>query len=106
MSYWEPDYTLKDTDIIALFRITPQDGVDAVEAAAAAAGESSTAASWTVVWTDRLMPATSIAPRPIAWTFPNAPDKFFAHIAFDLNLFEGGSIANLTASNIGNVFGF
>ncbi len=31
----------------------PQDGVDAIEAAAAVAGESSTA-TWTVVWTDRL----------------------------------------------------
>ena len=36
MGYWEPDYTPKDTDIIALFRITPQDGVDAIEAAAPA----------------------------------------------------------------------
>jgi ribulose-bisphosphate carboxylase large chain len=36
-----------------LFRITPQDGVDPIEAAAAVAGESSTA-TWTVVWTDRL----------------------------------------------------
>ena len=35
------------------FRITPQDGVDPEEAAAAVAGESSTA-TWTVVWTDRL----------------------------------------------------
>lgn len=43
MGYWEPDYVPKETDIIALFRITPQDGVDAVEAAAAVAGESSTA---------------------------------------------------------------
>jgi len=33
--------------------ITPQDGVDPIEAAAAVAGESSTA-TWTVVWTDRL----------------------------------------------------
>src|SRR6202042_666304 len=53
MGYWEPDYEPKDTDVIALFRITPQDGVDAIEAAAAVAGESSTA-TWTVVWTDRL----------------------------------------------------
>ena len=37
MGYWEPDYQPKDTDIIALFRITPQDGVDPVEAAAAPA---------------------------------------------------------------------
>ena len=43
MGYWEPDYVPKGTDIIALFRITPQDGVDHIEAAAAVAGESSTA---------------------------------------------------------------
>ena len=28
MGYWEPDYKPKDTDVIALFRITPQPGVD------------------------------------------------------------------------------
>ena len=53
MGYYEPDYQPKDTDIIACFRVTPQEGVDPVEAAAAVAGESSTA-TWTVVWTDRL----------------------------------------------------
>src|SRR5260221_1218458 len=53
MGYWDGDYVPKETDIIALFRITPQEGVDPVEAAAAVAGESSTA-TWTVVWTDRL----------------------------------------------------
>src|ERR1700689_5670225 len=53
MGYWEPDYVPKATDTVCLFRITPQEGVDPVEAAAAVAGESSTA-TWTVVWTDRL----------------------------------------------------
>lgn len=53
MGYWDGDYVPKDTDILAMFRITPQEGVDAIEAAAAVAGESSTA-TWTVVWTDRL----------------------------------------------------
>jgi hypothetical protein len=38
MRYWERDYTPKDTDVIALFRITPQEGVDPTEAAAAVAG--------------------------------------------------------------------
>ncbi len=56
MGYWNGDYQPKDTDLIALFRITPQDGVDPIEAAAAVAGESSTA-TWTVVWTDRLTAA-------------------------------------------------
>jgi ribulose-bisphosphate carboxylase large chain len=106
MGYWEPDYEPKDTDIICLFRITPQDGVDPIEAAAAVAGESSTA-TWTVVWTDRLTAcelyrAKAYRVDPV----PNAEDQFFAYIAYDLDLFEPGSISNLTASIIGNVFGF
>ena len=43
MGYWDGDYVPKDTDLIALFRITPQNGVDPIEAAAAVAGESSMA---------------------------------------------------------------
>ncbi len=106
MGYWQPDYEPKDTDIIALFRITPQEGVDFEEAAAAVAGESSTA-TWTVVWTDRLTAhekyqAKAYRVDPV----PNAPGEYFAYIAYDLDLFEPGSIANLTASIIGNVFGF
>jgi ribulose-bisphosphate carboxylase large chain len=106
MGYWVPDYEPKDTDVIALFRITPQDGVDPVEAAAAVAGESSTA-TWTVVWTDRLTACEKYRAKcyrvdPV----PNAEGQYFAYIAYDLDLFEPGSIANLTASIIGNVFGF
>src|SRR6202142_3794794 len=106
MGYWEPDYQPKDTDIIALFRVTPQDGVDPIEASAAVAGESSTA-TWTVVWTDRLTAAEKYRAKcyrvdPV----PNSPGQYFAYIAYDLDLFEPGSIANLTASLIGNVFGF
>ena len=106
MGYWEPDYYPKDTDVIALFRITPQDGVDPIEAAAAVAGESSTA-TWTVVWTDRLTAAEKY--RAKAYRVdptPNNPNEYFVYIAYELDLFEPGSIANLTASIIGNVFGF
>src|SRR3954466_3053864 len=53
MGYWQPDYEPIETDVIALFRITPQPEGDADEAAAAVAGESSTA-TWTVVWGDAL----------------------------------------------------
>ncbi len=106
MGYWEPDYTPKDTDVISCFRITPQDGVDPVEAAAAVAGESSTA-TWTVVWTDRLTAADKYRAKAYRVDpVPNAPGSYFAYIAYDLELFENGSIANLTASIIGNVFGF
>src|ERR1700716_3161627 len=43
MGYWDSGYEPRDTDILALFRITPQEGVDPIEAAAAVGGESSTA---------------------------------------------------------------
>ena len=33
MGYWAPDYVPADTDVLALFRITPQEGVDPEEAA-------------------------------------------------------------------------
>jgi ribulose-bisphosphate carboxylase large chain len=106
MGYWDPDYAPKDTDIIALFRITPQDGVDAIEAAAAVAGESSTA-TWTVVWTDRLTACENYRAKAYrVEPVPGAPGQYFSYIAYDLALFEEGSIANLTASIIGNVFGF
>src|SRR6202162_2005108 len=86
MGYWEPDYEPKDTDIIALFRVTPQDGVDPIEASAAVAGESSTA-TWTVVWTDRLTAAEKYRAKcyrvdPV----PNSPGQYFASIPYDLAL--------------------
>jgi ribulose-bisphosphate carboxylase large chain len=112
MGYWQPDYRPQDTDVIALFRITPQDGVDPEEAAAAVAGESSTA-TWTVVWTDRLTAcdkyrakAYRVDPVPNTGPGTRTEQQYFAYIAYELDLFEEGSIANLTASIIGNVFGF
>ena len=106
MGYWDASYTVKATDVLALFRITPQPGVDPVEATAAVAGESSTA-TWTVVWTD-LLTACDIY-RAKAYRVdpvPSAADQYFGYIAYECELFEEGSLANLTASIIGNVFGF
>lgn len=106
MGYWNGDYEPKDTDLIALFRITPQDGVDPIEAAAAVAGESSTA-TWTVVWTDRLTACDQYRAKAYRVDpVPGTPGQYFCYVAYDLILFEEGSIANLTASIIGNVFSF
>ncbi len=106
MGYWDGDYEPKDTDLIAVFRISPQEGVDPIEAAAAVAGESSTA-TWTVVWTDRLTACENYRAKAYRVDpVPGAPGQYFSYIAYDLALFEEGSIANLTASIIGNVFGF
>ncbi|GII24763.1 form I ribulose bisphosphate carboxylase large subunit [Planosporangium mesophilum] len=106
MGYWQPDYEPKPTDVLAAFRVTPQPGVPPNEAGAAVAGESSTA-TWTVVWTDRLTAYENYQGKcyrvdPV----PAREGQYIAHIAYSLDLFEEGSIANLTSSIIGNVFGF
>ena len=106
MGYWQPDYEPKATDVLAAFRVTPQPGVPPEEAGAAVAGESSTA-TWTVVWTDRLTAHDHYQGKcyridPV----PGNPEQFMAYIAYDMDLFEEGSIANLSSSIIGNVFGF
>src|SRR6202162_801383 len=107
MGYWRPDYEPKDTDILCAFRITPQPGVDPEEAAAAVAGESSTA-TWTGVWTDRLTAYDNYQAKAYRGDgVPNSdPPQYIAYIAYKLDLFEEGSIPNLTSSIIGNVFGF
>merc|ERR1719293_261751 len=106
MGYWDASYAVKTTDVLALFRITPQPGVDPVEAAAAVAGESSTA-TWTVVWTDLLTACDRYRAKAYRVSpVPGDDGVFFALVAYDIDLFEEGSLANLTASIIGNIFGF
>ena len=53
LTYFTPDYAPSETDILAAFRMTPQQGVPPEEAGAAVAAESSTG-TWTTVWTDGL----------------------------------------------------
>ncbi len=106
MGYYLPDYEPKDTDILAAFRVTPQPGVEPQEAGAAVAGESSTA-TWTVVWTDRLTAYDNYQGKcykvePVS----GEEGQYIAYIAYNIDLFEEGSIANMTSSIIGNVFGF
>ena len=106
MGYYDADYVPKDTDILCAFRISPQVGVDAIEAAAAVAGESSTA-TWTVVWTDRLTDHKHYQAKAYrVEAVPGVENQYIAHIAYDIDLFEEGSIPNLSSSIIGNVFGF
>src|SRR6516162_8571110 len=105
MGYYNTSYEPKDTDVLCVFRLIPQDGVEPTESAAAVAGESSTA-TWTVVWTDRLTPYEHYQAKCYQVDPVPGTDQYIAYIAYDLDLFEEGSIANLTSSIIGNVFGF
>ena len=105
-TYWEPNYTPKDTDILACFKIVAQDGVPREEAAAAVAAESSTG-TWTSVWTDLLTDLDYYKGR--AYHIEGVPgddDAFFAFVAYPLDLFEEGSVVNVITSIAGNVFGF
>ena len=70
------------------------------------AGESSTA-TWTVVWTDLLTScdlyrAKAFRVSPI----PGDDGVYFAMVAYDIDLFEEGSLTNLTASIIGNIYSY
>jgi ribulose-bisphosphate carboxylase large chain len=105
MGYYDADYVPADTDIIAVFRVVPQPGVEPNEAGAAVAGESSTA-TWTVVWTDLLTDYETYQAKCFNVVQVPGTDQYLAYIAYKLDLFEEGSIANMTSSIIGNVFGF
>ncbi len=104
--YYDPDYTPKETEVLAAFRVTPQEGVPWQEAAAAVAAESSSG-TWTTVWSDLLTNQERYAGRTYKIEeIPGHPDQFMAYIAYPLDLFEEGSMANLMSSIVGNVFGF
>src|SRR5216684_5043316 len=79
MGYYDADYVPKDTDILCAFRISPQVGVDAIEAAAAVAGESSTA-TWTVVWTEGLTACDMYRAKAYRVdAVPNNPGQYFCY---------------------------
>ena len=105
-TYWTPEYTPLDTDILACFKITPQPGVDREEVAAAVAAESSTG-TWTTVWTDLLTDLDYYKGR--AYRIEDVPGDdtcFYAFVAYPIDLFEEGSVVNVLTSLVGNVFGF
>jgi len=106
LSYWAPDYVPLETDLLACFKVVPQEGVPRDEAAAAVAAESSTG-TWTTVWTDLLTDIEFYKGR--AYRIEDVPgdkEAFYAFIAYPLDLFEEGSITNVLTSLVGNVFGF
>lgn len=105
-TYWEPDYAIRDSDLLACFKIVPQEGVPREEAAAAVAAESSTG-TWTTVWTDLLTNLDHYKGRAYAIEdVPGDDNAFYAFIAYPFDLFEEGSVVNVITSLAGNVFGF
>ena len=106
LTYWDPGYTPKESDLLACFKVIPQAGVPREEAAAAVAAESSTG-TWTTVWTDLLTDLEHYKGRAYRIEeVPGDPDAFYAFVAYPLDLFEEGSVVNVITSLAGNVFGF
>jgi len=96
--YWDPNYTPKDSDILAVFKVVPQPGVPREEAAAAVCAESSTA-TWTTVWTDLLTDLDYYQGRAYAIEdVPGDDEAFYAFIAYPMGLFEEGSVRSSTSS--------
>ncbi|KAB2048519.1 hypothetical protein ES319_A13G117900v1 [Gossypium barbadense] len=106
LTYYTPEYEVKDTDILAAFRVTPQPGVPPEEAGATVAAESSTG-TWKTVWTDELTSLDHYKGRcydikPIL----GEEDQYICYVAYPLDLFEEGFVTNMFTSIVGNVFGF
>ena len=107
MGYYDADYEPKDTDILCAFRITPQDG--------RRPDRGRRGRRRRVLDRDldgrldrpadrpRALPGQGLRRRARC---PGREGEYIAKIAYDIDLFEEGSIANLTSSIIGNVFGF
>jgi len=112
--FWEENFdgkrkegVVKDTNILATFRMTPQLGVPPEEAGAAVAAESSTS-TWTTVWTDGLSSLDRYKGRcynikPVV----GEENEYIAYVAYPLDLFmtnfsfaSGKSKGNLSHSKI------
>ena len=105
-TYFTPDYVPLDTDLLACFKCTGQEGVPKEEVAAAVAAESSTG-TWSTVWSELLVDLEFYKGRCYRIEdVPGDKDAFYAFIAYPLDLFEEGSITNVLTSLVGNVFGF
>ena len=100
-TYWTPDYVPLDTDLLACFKVTGQDGVPKEEVAAAVAAESSTG-TWSTVWSELLTDLDFYKGRCYRIEdVPGDKESFYAFIAYPLDLFEEGSITNVLTSLVG-----
>ncbi len=97
-TYWDPNCSPKDTDLLACFKVTPQPGVPREEVAAAVAAKSS-ADTWTTVWTDLLTDLDYCKGRAYrAMTTASMPSSPTLSIC--------SKKARMFTSLVGNVFGF
>jgi ribulose-bisphosphate carboxylase large chain len=106
LTYYTSEYVVKDTDILAAFRMTPQPEVPLEEVGAVVVVKSSTS-TWTTVWIDGLTSLNRYKGRCYDIEHvAREENQYIAYVAYPSNFFEEGSVTNLFTSIVGNVFGF
>ncbi len=97
LDFVDLSYEVSERDLIAVFKVTPSEGLTIEEAAGRVASESSIG-TWTTLTT--MKPSLR---RLMAKVFEISGE--IVKIAYPLDLFEEGNIAQLISSIAGNIFG-
>jgi len=102
LDFVKKDYKPKDDELIAIFRITPADGMSIEDAVGRVASESSVG-TWTTLYT---LPPRIRNLMAKGYEIINLNDgSYLAKVAYPLDLFEEGNIPQLMSSIAGNIFG-
>ncbi len=98
----DKSYEPSSDELIAVFRVTPAEGVTIEEAAGRIAAESSVG-TWTTL---SVKPSLFDKLKAIAYKFIDLGDgSWLVYVAYPVELFEEGSIPNFVSSVLGNIFG-
>lgn len=98
----DENYEPSSDQLIAVFRVTPAQGVSIYEAAGRIAAESSVG-TWTTL---SVKPSLFDRLKAIAYKFIDLGDgSWLVYVAYPIDLFEEGSIPNFASSVLGNIFG-
>lgn len=102
LDFVDKGYAASEDEVVAVFRVTPAEGVSVESAAGRVASESSIG-TWTTLTTmsedlRRLMAR--------AYEFADLGDgSYLVKVAYPVELFEEGNLSQLVSSVMGNVFG-
>jgi len=100
LSYYDPEYIPKSSDIICLYRLETEDGISFGGAAEQIAAESSIG-TWTKISTMNDNIAKTLKPHIVELN----EDKQTAKIAYPIELFEVNNMSGILSSICGNILG-
>lgn len=100
LSYYDPDYQPKDSDIICLYKYETHEGVEFGVGAEQLAAESSIG-----TWTKIATMSDEIAEKLKPHVFHLDEEGGYAKIAYPIELFEPGNMSGILSSICGNILG-